>query len=64
MRLEIEQGADPEIVERLRSNFALVPAQGVSGSWACQFVAALQQLYEQTPRPDLKFRPFTPKSFT
>ena len=62
VRLEIEQGADPEIVERLRSNFALVPTQVFQVHGPVN-LSRLFNLYEQTPRPDLKFRPFTPKEF-
>ena len=36
VRLEIEQGADPEIIERLRSNFALAELAGVPGERAGQ----------------------------
>jgi len=62
VRLEIEQGADPEIVERLRSNFALAPWQVFQVCGPIN-LSRLFNLYEQTPRPDLKFPPFTPKEF-
>jgi len=62
VRLEIEQGADPEIIERLRSNFALAPWQVFQVHGPVN-LSRLFNLYEQTPRPDLKFRPFTPKEF-
>jgi polyphosphate kinase len=60
VRLEIEAGADPEIIERLRSNFGL-------GTWQVFQVngpvnlSRLFNLYDQTPRPDLKFRTFVPR---
>jgi polyphosphate kinase len=62
VRLEIEQGADPEILERLRSNFALAPWQVFQVDGPVN-LSRLFNLYDQTPRPDLKFRPFTPKEF-
>jgi len=62
VRLEIEQGADPEIIERLRSNFALAPWQVFQVHGPVN-LSRLFNLYEQTPRPDLKFKPFTPKEF-
>ena len=62
VRLEIEQGGDPEIVERLRSNFALAPWQVFQVRGPVN-LSRLFNLYEQTPRPELKFKPFTPKEF-
>jgi polyphosphate kinase len=62
VRLEIEQGADPEIVERLRSNFALAPWQVFQVCGPIN-LSRLFNLYEQTPRPDMKFPLFTPKEF-
>ncbi len=62
VRLEIEQGADPEIIERLRSNFALAPWQVFQVHGPIN-LSRLFNLYDQTPRPDLKFRTFTPKDF-
>ena len=62
VRLEIEQGADPEIIGRLRSNFALAPWQVFEVQGPIN-LSRLFNLYEQTPRSDLKFRPFTPKEF-
>jgi polyphosphate kinase len=62
VRLEIEQGADPEIAERLRSNFALAPWQVFQVCGPIN-LSRLFNLYDQTPRPDLKFPPFTPKEF-
>ena len=60
VRLEIEAGADLEIIERLRSNFRL-------GAWQVFQVngpvnlSRLFNLYDQTPRPDLKYPPFIPR---
>ena len=48
VRLEIEQGADPEIIERLRSNFALAAVAGISGRRPGQSVAALQSVRADT----------------
>jgi polyphosphate kinase len=62
VRLEIEAGANPEIIERLRSNFALAPWQVFEVHGPIN-LSRLFNLYEQTPRPDLKFKPFTPKEF-
>jgi polyphosphate kinase len=60
VRLEIEEGAHPEIVERLVSEFELDESLvfRVRGPVNLQ---RLFHLYEETPRPDLKFPPFTPK---
>ncbi|HUE41936.1 MAG TPA: polyphosphate kinase 1 [Candidatus Sulfotelmatobacter sp.] len=60
VRLEIEEGAHPEIVERLVTTFELDDSLvfRVRGPVNLQ---RLFHLYEETPRPDLKFAPFTPK---
>jgi polyphosphate kinase len=57
VRLEIEQGAQPEIVDRLVSTFELDQPLvfRVPGMVNLQ---RLFHLYEETPRPDLKYRPF------
>jgi polyphosphate kinase len=60
VRLEIEAGAHPEIVERLVSTFELdeslvFRAQGPVN------LQRLFHLYEETPRPDLKYPPFVPR---
>jgi polyphosphate kinase len=60
VRLEIEAGAEPEIIERLRSNFALEPWQVFAVDGPIN-LSRLFNLYEQTPRPNLKFRPFVPR---
>src|SRR5215813_1378105 len=60
VRLEIEEGAHPEIVDRLVSTFELDESLvfRVRGPVNLQ---RLFHLYEETPRPDLKYPPFTPK---
>src|SRR5580700_9062922 len=60
VRLEIEEGAHPEIVARLVSEFELDESLvfRVRGPVNIQ---RLFHLYEETPRPDLKYPPFTPK---
>jgi polyphosphate kinase len=60
VRLEIEEGAHPEIVARLVSEFELDESLvfRVRGPVNLQ---RLFHLYEETPRPDLKYTPFTPK---
>jgi polyphosphate kinase len=60
VRLEIEAGANPEIVERLVSNFELDRSLvfSVRGPVNLQ---RLIHLYEETRRPELKYPPFTPR---
>jgi polyphosphate kinase len=60
VRLEIEADADPEITERLRSNFALEPWQVFRVDGPVN-LPRLFNIYEQTDRPDLKFKPFVPR---
>lgn len=60
VRLEIEAGAAPEIVERLRDTFALEPWQVFQTDGSVN-LSRLFNIYEQTNRPDLKFRPFVPR---
>jgi polyphosphate kinase len=60
VRLEIETGADAEIVERLRVNFELDADQ----VFHCDGPVNLSRVmffYGDVKRPDLKFQPFTPK---
>jgi polyphosphate kinase len=57
VRLEIDAGADPEIVDRLRTTFGLdywqvFPTPGPVN------LSRLFNIYDQSERPDLKFRPF------
>jgi polyphosphate kinase len=63
VRLEIETGADPEIVERLRVNFELDEDQ-VFRSDGPVNLSRLMFFYEDVRRKDLKFPPFAPKHFT
>jgi polyphosphate kinase len=60
VRLEIETGADPEIVERLRVNFELDEDQVFRGDGPVN-LSRLMFFYGDVQRPDLKFPPFTPK---
>jgi polyphosphate kinase len=61
VRLEIETGADPEIVERLRVNFELEEDQVFRGDGPVN-LSRLMFFYGDADRPDLKFPPFTPKT--
>src|SRR5271154_497386 len=60
VRLEIEASANQEIIDRLVANFRLAPWQifRVDGP---PNLARISYLYDQAPRPDLKFRPFVPR---
>jgi polyphosphate kinase len=60
VRLEIESGADPEIVERLRVNFELEESQVFPTDGPVN-LSRLMFFYGDVQRPDLKFPPFTPK---
>src|SRR5215475_8206535 len=60
VRLEIEANADPEIIERLRTNFGLEPWQVFRVDGPVN-LPRLFNIYEQTDRPDLKFKPFVPR---
>src|SRR5436190_8618337 len=60
VRLEIEAEAAPEIVERLRGNFGLDEWQ-VFRTHGPVNLSRVMSIYEQTQRPDLKFRPFVPR---
>jgi polyphosphate kinase len=60
VRMEIEAAADPEIVERLRTNFGLEPWQVFHADGPVN-LPRLFNIYEQTDRPDLKFKPFAPR---
>ena len=62
VRLEIETGAHPEIIERLRVNFELDEDQVFRGEGPVN-LSRLMFLYDDVRRPDLKFQPFTPKAF-
>ncbi|MFZ3216037.1 MAG: polyphosphate kinase 1 [Candidatus Acidiferrales bacterium] len=60
VRLEIEASANQEIIDRLVVNFRLAPWQTfrVDGP---PNLTRISYLYDQVPRPDLKFRPFVPR---
>ncbi len=60
VRLEIEEGADAEIVDRLRMNFELDDAQVFPTDGPVN-LSRLMNLYSDTPRADLKFKDFLPK---
>ena len=60
VRLEIETGAEPEIVERLRINFELEPSQVFHCEGPVN-LSRLMFLYDDVRRPDLKFQPFAPR---
>jgi polyphosphate kinase len=60
VRLEIQEGADAEIVDRLRMNFELEDTQVFSTDGPVN-LSRLMNLYTDTPRPDLKFRDFLPR---
>ena len=59
VRLEIEAGADREIVERLRTNFELEEDQIFQGVGPVN-LSRIMFLYSDVQRPELKFPPFTP----
>ena len=61
VRLEIETGADAEIVERLRVNFELDEEQVFRGEGPVN-LSRLMFFYGDVDRPDLKFPPFVPKT--
>jgi polyphosphate kinase len=58
VRLEIEAGANQEIVERLQANFRLSASQVYQVDGPVN-LSRVMNLYELTPRPDLKYRAFT-----
>src|ERR1700723_1229322 len=60
VRLEIEEGADTEIVDRLRMNFELEDTQVFPTDGPVN-LSRLMNLYTDTPRPDLKFKDFLPR---
>ena len=60
VRMEIESDADPEIVERLRTNFELEPWQVFPVNGPVN-LSRLFNVYEQTEHPELKFKPFAPR---
>ncbi len=60
VRLEIEAGADPEMIERLRVMFGLEIWQVYQTEGPVN-LSRLFSLARETDRPDLKFRPFAPR---
>ncbi len=60
VRLEIESDANPEIVDRLRINFELEPWQVFPVNGPVN-LSRLFNIYDQTERPDLKFKTFVPR---
>src|ERR1700678_2696598 len=60
VRLEIETGADPEIIERLRVNFELEEDQVFRGAGPVN-LSRISFFYTDVQRPELKFLPFIPK---
>ena len=60
VRMEIEAGADPEIIERLRGVFEIDPWQVFSVDGPVN-LSRLFNVYEQTQHPELKFRTFIPR---
>jgi polyphosphate kinase len=60
VRLEIETGADAEIVERLRVNFELEEDQVFRTDGPVN-LSRVMFFYGDVERPDLKFSPFVPK---
>jgi polyphosphate kinase len=60
VRLEIDADADPEIIERLRTNFELDPWQ-VFPVYGPVNLSRLFNIYEETGHPELKYKPFTPR---
>src|SRR6202166_354735 len=60
VRMEIEADADPEIIERLRTVFELDPWQVFPVNGPVN-LSRLFNVYEQTNRPDLKYRGFAPR---
>src|SRR6202041_3783469 len=60
VRLEIEAGANQEIIDRVCANFRLEPWQifRVDGP---PNLSRIAYLYDAIPRPDLKFRTFVPR---
>src|SRR5262249_1386114 len=60
VRMEIESEASPEIIERLRTVFELDPWQVFSVNGPVN-LSRLFNIYDQSVRPELKFRPFAPR---
>jgi len=63
VRLEIEATANQETVDRLEANFGLAPWQVFRVNGPIN-LSRLFHLYDETPRPELKFKSFTPREVT
>ncbi|HEY1985494.1 MAG TPA: polyphosphate kinase 1 [Terracidiphilus sp.] len=61
VRLEIEAGAHPDIIERLRVNFELEEDQVFRGDGPVN-LSRVMFFYSDVQRPDLKYPSFTPKA--
>ena len=62
VRLEIDQSAPAEIIERLRTNFELAPEQVFRTDGPVN-LSRLMNLYSEVKLPTLKFIPFAAKEF-
>jgi polyphosphate kinase len=60
VRMEIESGADPEIIERLGTVFELDRWQSFPVHGPVN-LSRLFNIYDESARPDLKFRTFVPR---
>jgi polyphosphate kinase len=60
VRMEIESGANPEIIERLGTVFELDPWQIFPVNGPVN-LSRLFNIYDEAARPDLKFRTFVPR---
>src|SRR5262249_53706816 len=60
VRLEIEADADPDIIERLRTNFELEPWQVFTVNGPVNLFR-LFTIYDQADHPELKYKPFAPR---
>jgi polyphosphate kinase len=60
VRMEIESGADPEIIERLGTVFELDPWQIFPVNGPVN-LSRLFNIYDEAARPELKFRAFVPR---
>ncbi len=60
VRMEIESGADPEIIDRLGTVFELDPWQIFSVDGPVN-LSRLFNIFDETARPELKFRTFVPR---
>jgi polyphosphate kinase len=63
VRMEIQAEASPEIVEPLAEQFKLRDWQVFNARGPVN-LSRLFAIADQTPRPDLKFQPFVPKTLT